>query len=610
MYKARSIGLDVRYRNTPYSPAVKADTGEAEKTGASGSGSRARAGGTAAPSGGATAAAVAAVSAGQTVTLNNTPLYISSVATSPATHKTGVYYFYDGILIRGRYRITNTAGRVGKKPVDKNVTGWVNAADCGMSAGGEGEGGDQGESHGSGAGQGGAQGTGQGAGTRAAETGANISMCVESMTYADNAADDSDSIDLTVDAQDRAWMGAWMPQKGTTLRPRMLGHDWEAPGDERVMECGLFVVDDVNFRDSPTTLQVGGVSKPSDTDFSEKDREKVWKNTSVKRIGETIAGRYGLGFTYDADDYEIECDEQDGTDSSYLNTLCKNYGLILKVYARRLWVYDREAYKAKPAVKTFDRTDILRGSMSWTTTLSGTFTGGTFDYTDPDKDCDISCEVGGGSHVKHINRRATSVQDAAVQLCAELNNANHGMIKLKFSVDGEWFVSAGNNIVITGYGNGPEGGEGGINGKYFVDKVTHKFSKSGGFTTDFACSGVREGFHPWDVGGSIVYNTEGMSTTETEYESTYETTSPAANAASDAAGATAGGTASLDNAPFYYTSTAKEPSCHKSGTFWFYDGILVNGRYRMTNSASRCGKLPVGKNVTGWVPASYCGAGG
>ena len=25
-----------------------------------------------------------------------------------------------------------------------------------------------------------------------------------------------------------------------------------------------------------------------------------------------------------------------------------------------------------------------------------------------------------------------------------------------------------------------------------------------------------------------------------------------------------------------------------------------------TDSAARCGKLPVGQNVTGWVPASYC----
>lgn len=74
--------------------------------------------------------------------------------------------------------------------------------------------------------------------------------------------------------------------------------------------------------------------------------------------------------------------------------------------------------------------------------------------------------------------------------------------------------------------------------------------------------------------------------------------------------AQAGGSVSLSNAPFYYTSTAASPSAYKSGTFYFYDGILINGRYRITNSPDRCGKLPVEQNVTGWVPAEDCGAAG
>lgn len=472
------------------------------------------------------------------------------------------------------------------------MTGWADAADCGAVSTTKAT--PKKET------------SGQEDATLGAGTGTDIGLSIESLTYVDNAADDSDSIDLTLDAQDSKWLWGWMPQKGATLYPRLLGHDWERPGDERAMDCGLFVVDDVNYSDTPTTLQLGGVSKPSDSNFSETDRKVTWKNTSIKRIGQTIAARYGLGFTYDAEDYDIECDEQDGADSSYYNTLCQNYGLVLKVYARRLWVYDREAYKAKRAVRTFDRTDIIRGSLSWTTTLSGTYTGGTFDYTDADKDCDISCKVGGGTHIKSVNRRATSVQDAAVQLCAELNRANHGTIKLRFTVPGDWTVSAGNTINITGYGGGPSGGEGGINGKYFVDKVTHKYTKSGGFTTAFECSGVREGFHPYEVGGSIQYNTEGSDTSDTNYSSSYET-SAAASAASAAAGAEAGAAVTLTNAPFYYTSVAPNPSCYKSGVFYFYDGILVNGRYRITNAASRCGKLPVGQNVTGWVPASYCG---
>lgn len=327
---------------------------------------------------------------------------------------------------------------------------------------------------------------------------------------------------------------------------------------------------------------------------------------TIKRIGESIAGRYGLGFTYDADDYDIECDEQDGTDSSYYNTLCKNYGLILKVYAKRLWIYDRERYKGKRAVQDFDRTNIIPGSLSYNTTLSGTYTGGYFTYTDADKDLDIVCSVGGGNHTKNVNRRATSVYDASVQLCAEINNANHGRVKLKFSVMGNWGVSAGNNLRLTGYGDGLNGG---INGKYFVDKVTHKYTKSGGFVTSFECSGIFDPFHYWDVGGHIEYHQSEDSSSES-YNSAYETTSPAANAASAAAGATAGAAVTLTKAPFYYTSVAPKPSCYKSGTFYFYDGILVNNRYRITNTAARCGKLPVGKNVTGWVPASYCNGGG
>lgn len=117
------------------------------------------------------------------------------------------------------------------------------------------------------------------------------------------------------------------------------------------------------------------------------------------------------------------------------------------------------------------------------------------------------------------------------------------------------------------------------------------------------------GKESWGIRYQIEYHQSEDSSSES-YNSAYETTSPAANAASAAAGATAGAAVTLTKAPFYYTSVAPKPSCYKSGTFYFYDGILVNNRYRITNTAARCGKLPVGKNVTGWVPASYCNGGG
>lgn len=63
------------------------------------------------------------------VTLDNTPLYASATAKRPAAYKTGTFYIYDGKEISGRYRITNSADRAGKKPIGENVTGYVNKTD-------------------------------------------------------------------------------------------------------------------------------------------------------------------------------------------------------------------------------------------------------------------------------------------------------------------------------------------------------------------------------------------------------------------------------------------------------------------------------------------------
>ena len=360
----------------------------------------------------------------------------------------------------------------------------------------------------------------------------SIDTDIEKLAYVDSAADNSDSIDITIDVQDDKWINNWMPEKGATLSAVVNGLHWNRGNGMKVLRCGLFTLDDLSYSDMPSTMQMSGVSKPSDSDFSERDREIVWKNTSIKRIGADIAARYGLTFSYDADDYEIESIEQDDTDSSFYNDLCKDYGLILKVYSKQLWVYDREKYKEKPAVKTYDREgDIIRGSFNYTTTLAGTYTGGYFTYTDADKDQDIVCSIGGGSRTKSINQRATSVLDASIQLCAALNNANHEITKISFKVPGEWSVSAANNICISGYGK--------LDGKYFVNKVTHSFDKSSGYTAALECSRIVTPFRYWEVGGTIKKH-EKRSGKKTKYSSTYETTSPSANADSSAGGAEPG----------------------------------------------------------------------
>lgn len=61
------------------------------------------------------------------LTLDHTPLYATAYSSEPSSRITGTFYLYDGILTKGKYRITNRADRVGKLPIGANVTGWINS---------------------------------------------------------------------------------------------------------------------------------------------------------------------------------------------------------------------------------------------------------------------------------------------------------------------------------------------------------------------------------------------------------------------------------------------------------------------------------------------------
>lgn len=50
-----------------------------------------------------------------------------------------------------------------------------------------------------------------------------------------------------------------------------------------------------------------------------------------------------------------------------------------------------------------------------------------------------------------------------------------------------------------------------------------------------------------------------------------------------------------------YTSARGTVSVVRTGTFYLYDGIAVDGRYRVTNNRERVGKAPLCLNVSGWV---------
>ncbi len=60
----------------------------------------------------------------------------------------------------------------------------------------------------------------------------------------------------------------------------------------------------------------------------------------------------------------------------------------------------------------------------------------------------------------------------------------------------------------------------------------------------------------------------------------------------------------LISAKLYGSASAATPANTITGTYYLYDGENIDGRYRITTSKDRCGKTPIGENVTGFVNAA------
>lgn len=300
------------------------------------------------------------------------------------------------------------------------------------------------------------------------------------VTYTDPASGEADSLDISIQDRGRQWITAWLPVTGDTLTAAIKVSDWEQEGDNRTLTCGFFVLDNFGFQGWPVTGTISGVSVPADGNFRATERSKTWESATIQEIGKEIAKRAGITLAWDVDGepFTIKTVEQsEQTDCDFYADLCDTYGLAMKVYARKIVVYDREKYKKKEPVAKISEEDLL--SWSWSKTLTGTYTGGEYTYTDPSTEEEIKVTVGTGTRILKQSGKADSKADAERMITAAVNKANHGATKLTASIMGNAAMVASQCVTVVGIGK--------LSGKYFIDTITHHVGGSG-YTMDLEMS--------------------------------------------------------------------------------------------------------------------------
>lgn len=311
-----------------------------------------------------------------------------------------------------------------------------------------------------------------------------LSSRVKTLSYTDNSSGTSDEIVLTFSGRDADWIrNDFVPEKEHDLDVTFWLYNWNRNGDMLKYHCGNFVLDNLKYSGSPRQCEIRGVSIPASESFQVDPVSKTWQQVTLKQIAQEMMAKYGINdLFYWGGEPIIETVTQSAqTDSAFLNELCEKQGMFLKVYKKALVIFDKALYESRGITARFTEHD-FDGNWSWNSTLYGTYTGATISYTIPrpksgykkgDKQQIIEVTVGQGPRMLHINEKAENEAEAQRLAKARINSENEKAVTCSFTTMGNPNVVATCNIELYNMGR--------CNGKYFVDKVTHSISGSGGY---------------------------------------------------------------------------------------------------------------------------------
>lgn len=311
--------------------------------------------------------------------------------------------------------------------------------------------------------------------------GNEVEKHAKSFTYTDIASGQSDSMSITLNDIDREWLDTLKPPRGADMGIKLKLENWNTEDTSKTFNCGTFVLDDISYSGRPLSCVFSGVSVPANDNFKSKQRTETWESTTIKEIASKIAKRASVSLYYKADKIKIaEIEQNNQTDSAFLYSLCEKYGLAMKVYNKKIVIFDIIDYEEKASVVTLEEDDLI--SWSYNNTIERTYTGVELEYTNPDSDDPISVKIGSSGRMYTMNTQASSKHDAELQAAAKVNDANRKIETMNITIKANTKIVASHCIKIKGLGS--------VDGKYYVDKIVHSIGS--GYTMKLTLHKVQD----------------------------------------------------------------------------------------------------------------------
>lgn len=345
----------------------------------------------------------------------------------------------------------------------------------------------------------------------------DIQPYIQSFSYHDNSKEEIDDIDLTFENIDGRWFNDWFPSDGDNLTVSIVKRRWDDELIEETLPCGKFYVDQIDF--SPGSVSIKALAIPSSASLKSQINSLGWEKTTLKQVIVDICNKHSvkLEFYSEHDVVFDRIDQDKESDLAFLNRICSEQGLNLKVTDNKIVIFDKEEFYDKEAVISVSRLDtdmIINYKFSHTT--KEIYDEVEISYYDPDKkelikevytkeeleakrkkDKNTDKKSKGkeseaskrGDKTDNENKKNKSVlknntptSQTSTKSKAEMDDKNKEKENASLTVRGNFNLLAGQNIILQDFGS--------FDGEYTIEKTTHTLS--GAYTTDIELKRISE----------------------------------------------------------------------------------------------------------------------
>ncbi len=195
---------------------------------------------------------------------------------------------------------------------------------------------------------------------------------------------------------------------------------------------------------------------------SKTNTTRVWENVTLDTIFNDIASRYGFTYySYDTINYVYSRVEQHAGDFSLLGKLAEREGYSIKIFDKRIILFNDKIFESKSPIKTIKRDEIL-GNYNVNTKQNNKYSKLVINSS-YGKVEEVSEDIVGGTKELYEGDIYISSlgegQRFAKNLLYKINQDYQNII---LKIDGDASIAAGNTVNISGFDE--------YDGKYFIEE--------------------------------------------------------------------------------------------------------------------------------------------